>query len=177
MQTERAVPFYELGCQPSYSGGGELVLATEPTTYVLFHAISSTVSDNGYFTDLGTAVAAFHNCAKARWGYPNDEGRPEHPLYCKGLDEGHNVFEVLDSSWKEASHIQSHASGVRIFGDQYERIHRVSPDTRQPWSARHFVFLFKEFTFECLAERVVVRLNHEPWEQVVAGVLQEIQDP
>jgi hypothetical protein len=71
---------FDIGCEPSPSVPAETLLQDGRKTYLLFFAVSKVVEESGYFEDLGVAVLDCKRCATAKFGYPNDEGLPEHPL-------------------------------------------------------------------------------------------------
>ncbi|UCF96944.1 MAG: hypothetical protein JSV89_17470 [Spirochaetaceae bacterium] len=70
-------------------------------------------------------------------GGPNDEGLRWHPLINRGL-QAYSCLEVLNSTWVDQVKAQN---GV-AFPDS---------ETRK---VRHFIFTFKENTFECLTNEV-----------------------
>lgn len=66
------------------------------TTYLLFCAVSKSVDETGYLKDLGIAVVECKHCSAAKFGYPNDEGLAEHPLYTLGLGAAESsILEVV----------------------------------------------------------------------------------
>jgi hypothetical protein len=77
----------------------------------------------------------------SRFGYPNDEALPGHPLYAVGL-ETYNCYEVLDSGWKT----------------EIDRQNLVSFPEWPGYAVRHFAFVFHDSMFECLAEDLIVSL-------------------
>jgi hypothetical protein len=90
-------------------------------------------------TDEEFAVLRFPVCTIVKFGDPNDEALPGHPLYPKGLGY-YGLFEVLDSSW------------IKTLAEQ----NLVSFPNPSPsrGSNRHFVVTFHDSTFECIAERM-----------------------
>ena len=74
-----------------------------------------------------------------KFGYPNDEALPGHPLYPKGLTF-YGIFEVRDSSWSRALAEQNLVS-----------FPNPSPSAT---SGRHFVVTFHDSTLECIAEGI-----------------------
>lgn len=88
-------------------------------------------------TDEEFAVLRFPVCTILKFGYPNDEALPGHPLYPKGLSYyGH--FEVLDSSWVKTLAEQNPVS--------------FPNETPSRKRSRHFVVTFHDSTLECIAE-------------------------
>jgi hypothetical protein len=90
-------------------------------------------------TDEEFAVLRFPVCTIVKFGYPNDEALPGHPLYPKGLSY-YGIFEVLDSSWSTSLEEQNLVS--------------FPNPSRLRRSGRHFVVTFHESTLECIAERL-----------------------
>jgi len=90
-------------------------------------------------TDQKFAVLRFPACKIVKFGYPNDEALPGHPLYPKGLSY-YGLFEVLDSSW------------VKAFAEQ--NLVSFPNATSSMRSSRHFVVTFHDSTLECIAKRM-----------------------
>lgn len=90
-------------------------------------------------TEMPLAVLEFLGCEAVKFGHPNDEALPGHPLYAKGL-RYYSVLEVLESSWSAELHEHNlvpfpHSTSWR--GDR-----------------RHFVVTFHDSTLECLATAI-----------------------
>jgi hypothetical protein len=85
------------------------------------------------------AVVTFTGVRQHMFGMPNDEALHGHPLYERGLD-AYGSFRVENSS------------SMR----QLERMNSVHPRHRPESFAEltHFIFTFKESTFECLAKEL-----------------------
>lgn len=151
----------DIGCEPSPSVPAETLLQDSASTFLLFFACSRMVGTHGYFTDLGVAVVECVDCCATRFGYPNDEGLPEHPLYDLGLDRlGSNVLEVEGSAWAGEVSAQRRLSAKRIWGREPERANLP----------RHFVVCLKERTFECLAADLSVRIFAKDFGEAFAYV-------
>lgn len=146
----------DIGCQPSPSGSDEAILSNERRTLVMFAAIDTKKSSRGYLEDKGIAIVECVGCCQSRHGYPNDEGRQEHPLWGAGLKDACGVCEVLESSWVEQVSSQMKTSARRIWGRRYESAYKP---TGQATSLRHFIFTFKESTFECIAQGLSVSFH------------------
>lgn len=146
--TQRLIA-YTIGCRPSPSIPAETLLQDCCSTFLLFFAVSESVGTSGYLDELGVAVLEPIGCVMTKFGYPNDEGLPEHPLYQFGLADGSPVKELVNSAWaKEVAH-QIAESSRRIWG---------APSSAEVESElRHFVIRLKEKTFECLASQLVVK--------------------
>ncbi len=145
---------YDIGCRPA-SQSGELLLIDEERRYILFSATSKLVQDDtGLFKDLGTAILNIKGCKAIKYGYPNDHGLPEHPLY-KYIEEDpsdySSVLEVFNSPWSSEIIDQMNTSIKRIDDPFFGVQKRITPD-----KARHFLILFREQTFECIASAMEV---------------------
>lgn len=144
---------YDIGCEPSPSVPAETVVQDGWATFLLFFAVSKSVDETGYLKDLGVAVVECTRCSASRFGYPNDEGLPEHPLYTLGLGTaGSSILEVVNSTWAQEVHQQKIASSQRIWrGRNLTR--GVAGPSEPP---HHFIIPLKEKTFECLASGLSV---------------------
>src|SRR5215467_10737005 len=135
---------YDIGCEPSPSGPAETVIQDGWSTFVLFYAVSKSVDETGYLRDLGVAVVECQSCSITKFGYPNDEGRPEHPLYKFGMhDPESSILELIESPWAEEVALQSKASALRIWSGRDVQWRRPLGEP-----SKHFVILLKETTFE-----------------------------
>jgi len=145
---------YDLGCEPDPSTPAETLVQDGWDTFLLFFAVRRTSTGPRRFEDLGVAVVRCEQCTMSRFGYPNDEGLPEHPLYNRGMAEcSSSVMEVLDSSWGKEVYSQRRASAARIWGAR--QMSTPEAFSRIP---RHFIVALKEATFECLAGSI--RVDH-----------------
>jgi hypothetical protein len=144
---------YVIGCQPSPSIPAETLMADAVSTFLLFFAVSENVGPSGYLDDKGVAVLECEDCLATKFGYPNDEGRPEHPLFGLGLaDPNSSILEVKDSAWANEVSTQVRLSSQRIWGHRVQTV-----DEKDDNGCRHFILLLKEKTFECIAGRLTVR--------------------
>lgn len=167
-----ALRTYDIGCEPSPSVPAETVIQDGWATYVLFFAVSKSVDETGYLKDLGVAVVECKHCFASKFGYPNDEGRPEHPLYNLGLGAAESpVLEVVGSTWAQEVHQQQTASSQRIWGG---RNSTWKPDHSEP--PRHFIILLKESTFECLACELSVQLFAKDFREALQHVHRKLSD-
>lgn len=162
----------DIGCQPSPSGSGELILQSEKSALIIFIAIDTKLSERGYLEDKGVAKVRCIGCCQTRHGYPNDDGRQEHPLWSDGLSEVDGVAEVKDSRWVTEVRKQTELTARRLWGDRV----RGATDlvVEHDGELRHFIFKFKESTFECLASGLSVSLHEEPYEKVVSQALAQV---
>jgi hypothetical protein len=115
-------------------------------------------------------VLKCEHCVMSRFGYPNDEGLTEHPLYPAMAGTVSAILEVVDSPWCDEIVSQMEASARRIRPDHYDRA----------WSSRvklrHFIILLKERTFECVAESLAVELYADTFDEAFAHVIQRMKE-
>jgi hypothetical protein len=138
---------------------------------LLFFAVSQSVDESGYLKQLGVAVVDCRDCLMTKFGYPNDEGRPEHPLYDCGLvAAGSSVLEVVKSSWAHEVSEQKAASARRICGGQRTEIAPAKDGPR-----RHFIIMLKEATFECIASSLAVERFFKTFDEAYAHVIARFQ--
>ncbi len=98
----------------------------------------------GADTDGTVALIRFHRPYAHMMGAPNEEAIAGHPLSDRGL-EPFAAFEIKQSSW------------IR----QLEKMNSVHPyHDRERFleSKRHFVFVFHDSTFECIAHSFEVSI-------------------
>ncbi len=151
---EHAVP-YDIGFLPEAAVSEAVLLQTEELTVLTFRAMRP-MSDHTRH-EAGYAVIEFELCQLTKFGYPNDEALPGHPLYAKGLG-GYGVYEVHNSSWISQITAQNR---VRF------------PHTPKS-SSRHFIIAFHDSTFECIARRLRAELMNATYEEVFAKIQQRI---
>jgi hypothetical protein len=115
-------------------GVPDTVLAARPNWVQLAYVTSADADGRE-----SIAVVTFTGVQAHMFGMPNDEALHGHPLYERGLEQ-YGAFRVDHSSW------------VR----QLERMNSAHPLHRSEWFAdlHHFIFTFKESTFECVAKEV-----------------------
>ncbi len=160
---------YALGCQPS-SVPAETLLQDGWNAFLLFFAVSTQVNTEGHVTDLGVAVVECGGCRLTKFGYPNDEGIVEHPLFGEGLLSGNSsIFEVLDSSW--ANEVAQQMEGARKRLWSADTLRKVDPV-----HLRHFVITLKETTFECLSDGLRVDRYFKTFEEAQAFVLSRMDN-
>src|SRR6476620_4506081 len=108
---------YDIGCEPDPSVPAEMVIQDGWKSYLLFFAVSKSVGRSGNLDDLGVAIVDCDRCVMSKFGYPNDEGLAEHPLYRFGMDEeASSVLEVVESAWAAEVDGQRVASARQIWG-------------------------------------------------------------
>jgi hypothetical protein len=132
-------------------------------------AVSKQVDESGYLKDLGAAILDCQNCAMSKFGFPNDEGLAEHPLYASVIAEAaSSILEVTESSWEREVTEQRLASARRIWGGR-----GMDWDWALKRELRHFIVLLKEKTFECFATSLSVKRFCSTFEDAQTLVLDE----
>lgn len=161
---------YNIGCEPSPSVPAETLIQDGLLTYLLFYAVSKTKDERGYLRDLGVAALECRGCSSTKFGYPNDEGLPEHPFYRLGMGEiDSDVIEVIGSPWAQEVAKQQQESVVRIWG---RRDSPSKPGSIMP--QKHFIITLKEATFECVADDLQVVTFAHDFQQAFSYVSQKI---
>ena len=107
----------------------------------------------------GVAVVEFGLPLATLFGPPNDEAFSGHPLAARGLSP-YAAFRVLHSSW------------IR----RLERMNRVHPEhAPERYDAlTHWVFVFHDSTFECVAESLRVEVVPGPLTAVAAALAERL---
>ena len=165
---------YDLGCEPDPSTPAETLVQNGWDTFLFFFAVRRASTGPRRFEDLGVAVVRCEQCTMSRFGYPNDEGLPEHPLYNRGMAEcSSSVMEVLDSSWGKEVYSQRRISAERIWGARQMSTSQASSRIPIP---RHFVVALKEATFECLADSMRVERICASFDEAFAYVRERIAE-
>lgn len=130
----------DVGCAPEAAVSGPILIQSEDFTTLIFNAVKLV---GEVYEDAGRAVVRFVGCSITKFGYPNDEAWSAIPR-THGLC--YDIHEVFNSEWEEdISRLNRHAF----------------PDfTRQ--KRRHFLVLFHDSSFECLARDLEVSLSDAP---------------
>lgn len=145
-ESERIVEL-ELSCRPEAAVSGAMLMQSEYSCFLTFNT-----------SDTATAVVQFEGCRITKFGYPNDEASWKIPR-TRGLAYG--IYEVLNSSWiRELTELKRHAF----------------PNTPDDTRSRHFLFLFHDSTFECIARDIKVELHDEPYADTFAGISRRLID-
>ena len=153
MKTEvEKVVSLDIDFQPEAAVSGPVLLQTDDSVFLTFNAVRP--APDGHREDAGTAIVEFSRCSVTKFGYPNDEALPGHPLHDRGLDF-YEVGEVLHSTW------------VRQLTEQKRFRFPHTPDSTQ----RHFIFTFHDSTFECVADSFVASLSTEPYEELFSRIM------
>ena len=146
----------DIGITPEAAISGAVLLQTEERAFLMFNAMRDTSrpSPHGgfYQEDAGLAIVELVWCSITKFGYPNDEAWSHIPR-TRGLAYG--VFEVLNSSWIA----------------ELTRLNRFGfPDTPEPTNKRHFLFLFHDSSFECIARELRVEVSQEKFSVAFAAM-------
>lgn len=164
MQDERVVEL-NVACHPDAGVSAAILLQSEYSVFLCFNA--ATIEKTAACSPSDPpriSVIEFKLCQMTRFGGPNDEGLPEHPLYSKGLSRAmYSVCEVLNSSWAAAEAERQRKSAMRIRGD-----------ATSVKGCRHFLVSFHDSTFECLAKDLSVSLSAEPFPDIAARILKKM---
>ncbi len=138
-----------LECRPEAAVSGAVLVQTESRTILTFNAVRR-MSD-GFDHPAGTALVEFPGCCVSRFGYPNDEAWSAIPR-TRGLAYG--IFEVLGSEWKR----------------ELTRLNRFAFPGSRELGGRHFLILFHDSSFECIADDIRLEVINEPYHEVFARV-------
>lgn len=137
------------------TGAPEPILVQSPDlAFLVFHAVGKT-KDGGRIDAPG--VVELVDCKITKFGYPNDEALPGHPLFRFGLSN-YAVFEVIGSSW------------IQEMAEQ----NRVAFPHSDHSSGRHFVSTFTDETFECVCEDLRASLSTKSWNGTLRDVTERI---
>jgi|KBSSwiStaDraftv2_1062776.scaffolds.fasta_scaffold184404_3 hypothetical protein len=149
-----SVNVIDVGFVPEAAVSGAVLLQSEYSTYLIFNAIKLD-ADTGRYEDVGLAVCEFVDCMITKFGYPNEEAWHSIPR-TKGLS--YDVCEVANSEWsREIATLNRHAF----------------PDTPE-LNQRHFLIMFHDSSFECLANELRAELTTEPLTTILARLSERI---
>jgi len=151
---EYAVP-YDIGFLPEAAVSEAVVLQTELKTILTFSAVRETPDEMR--TSVGYGIVEFERCCLTKFGHPNDEARPGHSLYSKGLG-AYGVYEVRNSLWSR----QTIEMNQRRFPNAPEFV------------GRHFIFTFHDSTFECLASGLRASASSGPYSQLFMEIAKKV---
>ncbi len=143
---------YDLGCEPSPNVPCETLLQDGWDTFLLFYPFDS-VSE--------VIVVECEGCASSRFGYPNDEGLPEHPHYRDGISSGDaSIFVSDDTPWLREISNQMHETSRRIWGGR-----GMTVPAGRGEKLFHFIATMKESTFECIASNLKIAHRAKGFEE------------
>ncbi len=143
--------------RPEAAISGGLLLQSEDDGVLIFNAMKE--EPDGYWYNAGTGILEFKWLAKTKFGLPNDEARPGHPLYKAGLNKfGYGFVEVTQSSWLR----------------EEEQNNQVKFPKSSLQKLRHFIVTFHDSTFECLAEDFELVVSDGPFNEIIAKYIDKI---
>jgi hypothetical protein len=149
----------DLGVTPEAAISGATLIQSEHQTFLTFNAMRPTdrpTPRGGFYKeDAGTAVVEFDCCSITKFGYPNDEARSGIPR-TRGLVYG--IYEVQDSAWIK----------------EIVALNQFSFPKTTGWSGRHFLFLFHDSSFECIARGLKLELKVQPYSLTIAEIAARI---
>ena len=154
VMNESVVPIQaiDLGVRPHSGVPRPVLLQSESACYLLFEGSAKESRDSNV-----VAIVRFQSCRISRFGYPNDEALPGHPLYKFGLRH-YDVYEVSNSPWEHELRAQNRA---------------IFPSFEMP-KRRHFVITFHDSTFECIAASAVAELSGESFSGAVSRIAEAL---
>jgi hypothetical protein len=148
----------DLGFQPEGAVSGAVLLQSEVSTTLTCNARQEI---NGRMEPAGTAVIEFEICHLAKFGHPNDEAWTAIPR-TKGLSYG--FYEVVGSAWPEEV--------ARL--NRYAFPASTSRVEKHILALRHFLALFHDSSFECLAKGWKSRLSTDPVAELLSDIAAKI---
>lgn len=144
----------DVGFMPEAAISGAVLLQSEHSAYLIFNAMKPVIGSSRY-KDAGLAICRFPGFSITKFGYPNDEAWSSIPR-TQGLEYG--IYEVLNSEWAQ----------------EITRLNRYAfpntPDSR----GRHYLILFHDSSFECIAGEIQSELTDKPLLDVLNGLSQRI---
>ncbi len=143
----------DLGCVPEAAVSGPLLIQDDQRAFLTFNAMR--LRPDGMREHAGTAVVKLQGCLATRFGYPNDEALPGHPLFGQGL-AAYGIYEVFESSWIA----------------QIEEQNRVAFPNSARWAAhlRHFAFTFHDSMIECIAADLALTVSGQSFAQILQSL-------
>ena len=148
---ERIAPL-NIDCLPEAAVSGAILFQDEYRTFLMFNAVRT-----ADYVAIGRAVVEFDRCYITKFGYPNDEAWYAIPR-TRTLSYG--SYEVFESDWT----------------DEINRLNRHGfPDTPDV-ELRHFLFLFHDSAFECLAGGFSVSISTEPLPSLMTNLVSRIRE-
>lgn len=140
----------DIGFVPEAAVSGAVLLQSENTTSLVFNAMTLN-PETGLYSNARLAVCSFPGCIVTKFGYPNDEAWSAIPR-TRGF--GYDVCEVFESAWKQ----------------EIDQQNRSAFPSHSAYSKRHFLILFHDSSFECLATSIETELTRERFSVVMARI-------
>ena len=142
---------HDIGFLPEAAVSGPVLLQSEDAVVLTFNAMRQ--RHDGRREDAGTGIVELDLCSLTKFGYPNDEALPGHPLHDRGLD-AYGVFEVCNSSW------------IKLMTEP----NRVAFANSRDSTRRVVFFTFLDSTFECIARGLRASLSGKPYAEIFEEV-------
>jgi hypothetical protein len=152
---EEYAALLDIGFVPETAVSEPVLLQTDHVTILTFSAKQK--GSDGKYLDAGYGIVEFDLCTITKFGYPNDEALPGHPLRDKGL-RAYRVFEIHNSSW------------TRLITAQNRVAFPKTPDS----TGRHFIFTFHDSTFECIARGMQASLSSKPYAEIFEDIKRRV---
>lgn len=141
--------------QSSVGAPMPIVLSDEGNLFLCYYVddIPAELCSTSIKTDEETVVVVtFELCDTFKFGSPNDEAISGHPLYKNGL-RPYSIFKVINSSWIEELEVMN-------------SVHRRH-DNKQYDSLNHYIFVFHDSTFECVAKGMSFQVKADSARNIV----------
>ena len=146
------IKLLDLGISPEAGVSDPILIQTDFFTTLLFNSVRK---EGERYVPAGRAILNFKNCSITKFGYPNDEARWAIPR-TKGLS--YDAYEIYDSEWSA----------------ELDRLNRLAFPNFQRSGKRHFLILFHDSSFECLAEDVSVILSEDPTNEILGRICNDV---
>lgn len=111
-------------------------------------------------TDETVALLRFELCYAHMFGPPNNEAYTRHPLADRGL-KPYSAFEVKNSSWIHQA-------------ERRNAVHPCHKAERFFENKRHFILIFHDSTYECIAKSFTVKLIKGSTKGVLCDAIKDI---
>ena len=146
---EHAV-WLDIGVEPDAAVSGALLVQSEYRCFLLFDSrANQELDEESGRLKIPQVIIEFTFTNKTLFGLPNDEALGGHPLFSRGLNGGYGAYEVVNSHWR----------------DEEERRNQVKfPQSK--FNCRHFIFVFHDSSFECLADDLKISVDRRPFDEI-----------
>lgn len=131
-----------------------VVLADEQTVVVAYYSSLPDLTATDPAESSPRAIVLFRSIYATMFGPPNDEAFQGHPLYKRGL-RPYGCYEIEHSSWIRSLEIMN-------------RIHPSHNKEEFLQDNRHFIWVFHDSTFECIAQDYVFEQFEGTTEDLIA---------
>lgn len=114
------------------------------------------IKERDISNDTGVAILNFNLFKLYKFGVPNDDVIIGHPYYKLGL-KPYSFYEVEDSDWiKEVKRIE---------------MHHPYFDENKYTDLKHYIIVFKDNTFECIAKGFSIEYFFDNMKQKLSDIL------